>query len=131
MDEKYYKKAKQKENEGSMLINPIKYPGNKLKILSQLIPELASEHKTIVDVFAGSGIVALNTDYELKVYFDPPYLIIEVPYNVNWNEDDEKDLLNLLDELNGKGKKFVLSNVVLSNGKTNEIWIYKQWDTIV
>lgn len=68
---------------------------------------------------------------ELKVYFDPPYLIIEVPYNVNWNEDDEKDLLNLLDELNGKGKKFVLSNVVLSNGKTNEIWIYKQWDTIV
>lgn len=271
MDEKYYKKAKQKENEGSMLINPIKYPGNKVKILSQLIPELASEHKTIVDVFTGSGTVALNTDYELKVcndisvqvmdllkyfyknnskkvvndvekiikdygltysrikprgyyrikkkegfskhnregylklrhdynrdkdvkklfvlvlygfnhylrfnqkgefnvpvgnrdfstttynqtvsfvdgikthnikfknmdfrnkklyeyddaifYFDPPYLITEAPYNINWSEKDEKGLLNILDELNRNNKKFVLSNVFKSNGKEHSLLI--------
>ena len=33
-------------------------------------------------------------------YFDPPYLITQAPYNLGWNEQDEKDLLLLLDQLN-------------------------------
>ena len=52
-------------------------------------------------------------------YFDPPYLITNAPYNGGWTLEDESDLLDLLDELNSKGEKFVLSNVFLSNGKTN------------
>lgn len=58
-------------------------------------------------------------------YFDPPYLITNAPYNSTWNIDDEKDLLNLLDELNNKGIKFILSNVLLSNGKENKL--LKEW----
>ena len=58
-------------------------------------------------------------------YFDPPYLITNAPYNSNWNIDDEKDLLNLLDDLNDKGIKFALSNVILSNGKENTL--LKEW----
>lgn len=56
-------------------------------------------------------------------YFDPPYLITQAPYNAFWNEDDEKDLLNLLTELNNKGYKFALSNVVESNGKINKLLV--------
>lgn len=58
-------------------------------------------------------------------YFDPPYLITTAPYNSNWNEEDEYQLLNVLDKLNDRGIKFALSNVVLSNGKENTI--LKKW----
>lgn len=65
----------------------------------------------------------LNKD--AMYYFDPPYLITQAPYNALWKESDEKDLFNLLDELNSKGIKFALSNVVESNGKVNEL--LKEW----
>lgn len=68
---------------------------------------------------------SLYQDKKAVYYFDPPYLITNAPYNSNWNIDDEKDLLNLLDDLNDKGIKFVLSNVILSNGKENSL--LKEW----
>lgn len=64
-------------------------------------------------------------DQKAVYYFDPPYLITNAPYNSNWTIDNEKDLLNLLDDLNDKGIKFVLSNVILSNGKENSL--LKEW----
>lgn len=67
----------------------------------------------------------LYKDLDALYYFDPPYLITLAPYNAMWDEKDEKDLLNLLDELNKKGIKFALSNVIESNGKTNHL--LKDW----
>lgn len=58
-------------------------------------------------------------------YFDPPYLITNAPYNAIWSEKDERDLLEILNNLNKNNKKFALSNVLISNGKTNEI--LKSW----
>lgn len=58
-------------------------------------------------------------------YFDPPYLITQAPYNSFWNENDEKELLDLLDNLSAKGYKFLLSNVIESNGKENTL--LKEW----
>lgn len=58
-------------------------------------------------------------------YFDPPYLITVAPYNSFWSEKDEIDLLHILDNLNDKGQKFMLSNVIESNGKENKI--LKEW----
>ena len=58
-------------------------------------------------------------------YFDPPYLITEAPYNTFWNSKDEQDLLTMLDELHSRGCKFLLSNVVESNGKENTL--LKEW----
>ena len=68
---------------------------------------------------------SLYKDLNALYYFDPPYLITLAPYNAMWNEKDEKDLLYLLDELNKKGVKFALSNVIESNGKTN--YLLKEW----
>lgn len=61
------------------------------------------------------------------VYCDPPYLITCASYNEQdgWNETKENQLLNLLDELNEKEIKFVLSNVLESKGKSNEL--LKTW----
>lgn len=58
-------------------------------------------------------------------YFDPPYLITMATYNSCWNEEDEKNLLQILDDLNDKGYNFMLSNVIESNGKKNVI--LKEW----
>lgn len=63
-------------------------------------------------------------NYENAIYyFDPPYIITQAPYNHKWTEEDEKDLLKLLDTLNKKKYKFALSNVIESNGKTNDLLI--------
>ena len=61
------------------------------------------------------------------VYCDPPYLITCASYNEKdgWNETKERELLSLLDELNNRGIKFALSNVLENKGKTNEI--LKEW----
>lgn len=61
------------------------------------------------------------------LYADPPYLITCASYNEQggWTEDDEHKLLLLLDELNERGIKFALSNVLESKGKTNNI--LKEW----
>ncbi len=45
-----------------MIVNPISYPGNKNRLLSQIIPEFPSDISTFVDVFAGSGVVAANSN---------------------------------------------------------------------
>jgi DNA adenine methylase len=57
------------------------------------------------------------------VYCDPPYLITIAAYNERggWNEEKEKNLLVKLDDVNNKGIKFALSNVLEHKGKTNEI----------
>jgi DNA adenine methylase Dam len=57
------------------------------------------------------------------VYCDPPYLITCATYNEQdgWNEQCEHDLYAVLDSLNKRKIKFVLSNVLSSKGKTNTI----------
>ena len=62
------------------------------------------------------------------IYFDPPYLITFSEYNKFWNEKNEIDLLNIIDELNKKGIKFALSNVIEYKGRENKIlskWMNK------
>jgi DNA adenine methylase Dam len=59
------------------------------------------------------------------IYLDPPYLITNSEYNKLWNEKDEKELLSLLDELNNKGVKFAISNLISTSSKTNNI--FNEW----
>lgn len=61
------------------------------------------------------------------IYCDPPYLITLATYNEKngWNEDCEHKLYSLLDEVNKRGIKFALSNVLENKGKEN--LILKEW----
>ena len=61
-------------------------------------------------------------------YADPPYLSTCATYNEQggWTEEDERDLLEYLEELDRRGIRFALSNVLQSKGKRNDIlsdWI--------
>jgi len=55
------------------------------------------------------------------VYLDPPYLITGSEYNKLWNEKDDENLYRILDELDKKGVKFALSNVIAYGDKHNVI----------
>lgn len=57
------------------------------------------------------------------VYCDPPYLITTASYNERggWSERDERDLLSLLDRLDGRGIPFALSNVTAHKGRENGV----------
>lgn len=64
------------------------------------------------------------------IYADPPYFITCATYNEQggWSEQDERDLYAFLDKANANGIRFALSNVLESEGKTNEIlneWVHK------
>ena len=92
---------------------------------------LISFHKAITEkniIFTNKDFTELKLD-KLKpndfVYCDPPYLITCATYNEKdgWNEQRERDLLNLLDNLDSRSVKFALSNVLFSKGKTNDILI--------
>ncbi|WLT00925.1 DNA adenine methylase [Lactobacillus helsingborgensis] len=60
-------------------------------------------------------------------YFDPPYLITNAEYNDGkrgmngWDSNQEAELLKFLDNLNEKGYKFMLSNLMHHKGRTNYI----------
>jgi len=64
-------------------------------------------------------------DYEKDdlVYLDPPYLITFSEYNKLWNEDTERDLLALLDDLNARGVCFAISNVTHYRGRINTMFL--------
>lgn len=118
--------------------NKFNVPVGKVDLSSSIYKNL----KLFVEYIKSKNISFSNKDfrdyslYQNKTaiyYFDPPYLITNAPYNNNWNIKAEKDLLNLLDDLNEKGIKFALSNVILSNGKENKLlqeWS-KKYTTLV
>ena len=45
-----------------MILNPISYPGNKNKLLKEIIPILPKDVVSFVDVFCGSGVVGVNSE---------------------------------------------------------------------
>lgn len=106
---------------------------------SQFSKELKKKLLLFIDSLKSKNITFFNDDFEkfdfsmLKsndlIYCDPPYLITTGSYNdgnrgfKDWNLEEEKKLLNLLDELNNKGLRFALSNVLTHKGKKNDLLI--------
>ncbi len=92
---------------------------------------LRKKTKEYSEALKSKNIILLNKDFRDKTlykkdalyYFDPPYLITSAPYNISWDINKEKELLEILDELNINGKKFALSNVLRSNARENGILI--------
>lgn len=54
------------------------------------------------------------------IYLDPPYLLSFSEYNKLWNEETERELLRILDDLSAKGIKWAISNVTHYKGRVNE-----------
>jgi adenine-specific DNA-methyltransferase len=90
-----------------------------------------------------SNVITMNKDFndlnpeefdkDTVFYFDPPYIITNATYNdgkrgfKGWDMEQEIKLLAFLDKINQNGQKFLLSNVIFHNGKTNELLL--NWAT--
>lgn len=59
-----------------------------------------------------------HSDY---ILLDPPYLISQSEYNKLWNEQNEKELYKFLDELDSKGIRFGITNLMYHKGNKNEL----------
>ena len=80
-----------------MIGSPLNYTGNKFKLLPQLIPYLNNQSDTFVDIFAGSGVVALNTNTKEIVLNDNNKITIELlEYFKN---NDSKDIDETMDKI--------------------------------
>ena len=67
----------------------------------------------------------LQLDENSFVYCDPPYLITDAAYNSQWDKQEFTKLLILLDQLNEKGIKWGLSEVIFHKGKENDV--LREW----
>lgn len=65
----------------------------------------------------------INLDENSYVYFDQPYLISDSEYNKHWDESEERRLCKCLDELDRKGIRFGVTNLVSHKGVSNEIFL--------
>ena len=65
----------------------------------------------------------INLNEDSYVYFDQPYLISDSEYNKNWDESEERRLCKCLDELDRKGIRFGVTNLVSHKGVSNDIFL--------
>lgn len=61
-----------------MISSPLNYAGNKYRVLKQIIPLLDTDKKIICDIFCGSGLVSLNSNYDKIIMNDNFSEIIEI-----------------------------------------------------
>lgn len=61
-----------------MVASPLNYPGNKARILKEIIPLFPQEIESFVDVFCGSGIVGLNSSAKSILLNDKNQQIISL-----------------------------------------------------
>lgn len=55
------------------------------------------------------------------VYFDPPYTITEAVYNkMYWSSEEDNRLMEIMSDLNKRGIRFAMSNVIEHSNKTND-----------
>ena len=74
-----------------MIGSPLNYTGNKFKLLKQLIPYLDNQSDTFIDIFAGSGLVALNTNSANLFLNDNNPITIEL---LNYFKDNDAKIIN-------------------------------------
>lgn len=70
-----------------------------------------------------SFLNAITLDEKSYVYLDPPYLISGSEYNKYWNEEEERRLCGYLDELNDRGIRFGITNLINHKGMVNETFL--------
>lgn len=76
-----------------------------------------------LDFIAFLQLIESRLDNNSFIYLDPPYLISGSEYNKYWNEDEEKRLCEFLDNLNSRGIRFGITNLIYHKGKVNQTFL--------
>lgn len=70
-----------------------------------------------------SFVDRIQLDEDSYVYFDQPYLISGSEYNKHWSRAEEQRLCDYLDELDRRGVRFGVTNLVAHKGAVNDIFL--------
>lgn len=70
-----------------------------------------------------SFVDRIQLDEDSYVYFDQPYLISDSEYNKHWSRAEEQRLCDYLDELDRRGVRFGVTNLVAHKGAVNDIFL--------
>ena len=108
--------------------NPVGNSGYNDALMEKLISFNMAAHNSNI-VFKADDYKKLESEIKVGdfVYCDPPYLISCGAYNDGkrgfngWNRDLEVELLEFLTRLDKRNVKFMLSNMMDRNGKTNDV----------
>ena len=65
----------------------------------------------------------VKLDKDTYIYLDPPYLISGSEYNKYWNDQEEVRLCDYLDQLDKRGIKFGITNLINHKGCVNETFL--------
>ena len=113
--------------------NPVGQAGFNDKILEKIISYCRNlKEKNVVFMSNDFDNMWEHINKNSFIYLDPPYLNTLGSYNDGkrgfngWNENEEYRLIKFLDKVHSKGVKFMLSNILEHEGKTNDIlmeWI--------
>lgn len=78
--------------------------------------------KTKNIIFSNNNFINVDIKDNSFVYCDPPYLITTAPYNdgKGWGKNEDLQLFSFLDNLNVRGIKFAMSNVLYHRGLSND-----------
>lgn len=97
---------------------------NVVKALNDYFEYVSDKEITFYNMDFQDFIESVNPQKEDFVYLDPPYLITFSEYNKLWNEDSEIRLINYLDELDNRGIRFAVSNVLWHRKRYNGTFNY-------
>lgn len=114
-----------KKGEFNIPVGNVDFNKNVEKALTDYLKETKKKSVNVFNLDYKEFIKQVNPKKDDFIYFDPPYLITGSEYNKLWNEDNEKELYEIVDKLHRKGVKFMISNVLEYGDKKNPI--LKEW----
>lgn len=109
-------------------VGNVDFNDNVVKALNNYFIYVKDKQLTFSNMDFEEYLNSLQLNARDFVYLDPPYLITFSEYNKLWDEDCEMRLIRVLDELNEKGIRFAVSNVLWHRKKYNgtfNLWAQK------
>lgn len=112
-----------KRGDFNLPVGNVDFNSNVVSALEDYFQEVKKKKPTWYNLDYKVFLQKLQLSEKDFIYLDPPYFITFSEYNKLWNEKDEKELLQLLDQLNEQNIRFAISNVTHYKGRQNDIFI--------
>lgn len=105
-----------KSQKNNLVRSPLHYNGNKFSIADAILSEIG-EHKEIIEIFGGTGIVSLNSKAD-KVWINDTndHLISILEFIKGFTKEDEKLLIELTDKYRLSSDLNSLKSSRINNG---------------
>lgn len=112
-----------KKGDFNLPVGNVDFNANTVEALQTYFKEMSRKNITWTSLDFRTFFSRIQWEAGDFVYLDPPYLITFSEYNKLWNDETEKALLAILDEINEAGVRFAISNVTYYKGKENTAFV--------